>query len=309
MFRFLNLPINVRLIIYKHLPREITHRLVRVQSGRDAPRFHGVTLIMRSTHTAILRTCKLINGEATPIVHNTIQDFILNKPPQLAADNHHTNNYSVEMILECVGQEFVGLRAQVLGFQVGTTTIQRVVKYLTNYHDGSYDNVSGFMNKALKESGTNLASTNATLKAMINENMDVMHRFIHKSAIQLVSHDILHSHNKSLGRPTIQYMHYLPASQYRAAASRGDILSLVKEGVGRLRYDYTKVGAKCRKYRINKGLIGVAPKSSEKDIERFNVPRNHDYDVEDQEEDQGQVVVLPALTRRKWREEWLENCY
>jgi hypothetical protein len=90
-FRFLDLPKEIRLMVYERLPREVHEETVVVddddvdedegdedEEGEVAEREpRTIKYLRRTTTVSVLCVCKLVYEEAKPIVQRTIEDFIL----------------------------------------------------------------------------------------------------------------------------------------------------------------------------------------------------------------------------------------
>lgn len=78
-FRFLDLPKELRLLVYENLPRSIKHHQTR---HPDEPS-HRMTFILKSVPVAILSTCTLVYHEARPVLQATTNAFIRDIPPRI----------------------------------------------------------------------------------------------------------------------------------------------------------------------------------------------------------------------------------
>jgi len=72
-FRFLDLPKDVRLMVYERLPRSTKHTTINNYSREGR-----VTLISHSVSTTILRTCHEVHQEALPLVNKAMREWVQN---------------------------------------------------------------------------------------------------------------------------------------------------------------------------------------------------------------------------------------
>ncbi|KAI4943426.1 hypothetical protein J4E91_009335 [Alternaria rosae] len=75
-FSFMNLPVELRLVVYERLPRQTKHTEVSIDGSI-------AILVTRHLPTAILRTSKQIYLEARAIVANLVRQFIEESPTKL----------------------------------------------------------------------------------------------------------------------------------------------------------------------------------------------------------------------------------
>lgn len=75
-FSFMNLPVELRLMVYERLPRQTKHTEVSIDGSI-------ALLVTRHLPTAILRTSKQIYLEARAIVANLVRQFIEESPTKL----------------------------------------------------------------------------------------------------------------------------------------------------------------------------------------------------------------------------------
>jgi primosomal replication protein N len=81
-FRLLDLPVEIRLMIYERLPRTIKHHRIKI----NHPIYENeqiVTLVVRSIPVSILGANRQIYNEAQNVVRALAESFILKASPQM----------------------------------------------------------------------------------------------------------------------------------------------------------------------------------------------------------------------------------
>jgi ferritin-like metal-binding protein YciE len=81
-FRFLDLPVEIRLMIYERLPRTIKHHRIEI----NHPIYEHeqvVTLVVRSIPVSILGANRQIYNEAQNVIRAIAESFILKASPQM----------------------------------------------------------------------------------------------------------------------------------------------------------------------------------------------------------------------------------
>jgi hypothetical protein len=88
-FRFLSLPIELRLMIYERLSRTLKHHTLQSPPENDP-----VTFITRSIDLSIMRTCKTIYNEAHRVIRRVLRNFIESASPKLIC----TEGFPVDLL-------------------------------------------------------------------------------------------------------------------------------------------------------------------------------------------------------------------
>jgi hypothetical protein len=93
-FRFLDLPMEIRFMIHKSLPRQIKHTHIS-HLCRGEMRIRTATsiiLVTRHLPMAILRTCKAVHTKAKPVIAQLIHKFILESEPRLICEGNASDD-------------------------------------------------------------------------------------------------------------------------------------------------------------------------------------------------------------------------
>ena len=77
-FRLLDLPAEIRLMIYERVqfPREIRHTRIRLPADSNSDHPH-IILIRRVTCLALSATCRLVREETQPVLEELVKEWIL----------------------------------------------------------------------------------------------------------------------------------------------------------------------------------------------------------------------------------------
>jgi hypothetical protein len=108
-FRFMDLPVELCLIVYEFLPRTIKHTRIVPPATPGNPKLQ-VKLILVTKHvpTAILATCREVYTEANAIVQKIVKRFILDSPPKII--HAFASDDELEKIFLAVSIELIDVR-------------------------------------------------------------------------------------------------------------------------------------------------------------------------------------------------------
>jgi hypothetical protein len=107
----MDLPVELRLMIYEFLPRTIKHTHVVAAATLDNPE-PQVELILVTKHvpTAILATCREVHTEANAIVQKIVRRFILDTPPKII--HAFASDDELKKIFLAVSMELMDVRVR-----------------------------------------------------------------------------------------------------------------------------------------------------------------------------------------------------
>jgi hypothetical protein len=78
-FRFMDLPLEIRFMVYENLPRRIVHQRI-YDNGKPQPSLLCV-LVTRPVSLSLMRTCRVVYEESRGVIEAVLKNFILINPP------------------------------------------------------------------------------------------------------------------------------------------------------------------------------------------------------------------------------------
>jgi hypothetical protein len=115
--RFMDLPPEVRMVVYGHLARTIYEYRIPIDDHGETNA--AIILILRTVELGILMLCRTIHHEANRVMQGIIERFISEKLPQLAGTQHENSFISLEIIMGAAELEADRLRTRERFLQLG----------------------------------------------------------------------------------------------------------------------------------------------------------------------------------------------
>jgi len=94
-FRFLDLPKDIRLMVYERLPRSTKHTTIITSSSEGR-----ITLISHSISIAILGTCQRVHQEALPLVNKAIREWVEDGGVKIISTTNHCGLSALAQLLQ-----------------------------------------------------------------------------------------------------------------------------------------------------------------------------------------------------------------
>jgi hypothetical protein len=116
-FRFMDLPKEIRLMVYEQLPRQIKHTEIRCDG-------YQIIVITKHLPTAILHTSRTIRDEALAIVTNLIRTFVQESQPRMIESK--LGQLSVTHLIELIADEYRGYPVRSDNGPLDTSTITAI---------------------------------------------------------------------------------------------------------------------------------------------------------------------------------------